>query len=246
MPKLELAVMSLRYSSWSIRPYLALAHAGVDFDIRTADLPEVARQASTGSIVHADAAAVGLDKRRELGSVTGLFPVLWVDGEPIHESLAICEWLAESWPDVHLWPRPTRDRAMARSFSSEMATGFSNLRTHMGCHVFARVPGFTPDDATRAEIDRVFDIWRTCLGRSGGPFLFGDFGIIDCMYFPVVTRFRTYCVPLPDDLEKYATAMESSAPVLSWRKLAAVAPAIPAYDEHILSLGGNPDAEAPR
>ena len=242
MSTLELAVMSLRYSSWSIRPWLALTHAGAKFSVRTADLAAEARQSSGGGITQGDIASVSLKRRRALGSVTGLFPVLWIDGEPIHEALAICEWVAEAYPEAKLWPERAMDRARARSISSEMATNFTNLRTHLSCNVFARVPGFIPDAATGAEIERVFEIWRACLDRSGGPFLFGAFGIADSMYFPVLTRFRTYQVELASDLGEYARAVEESRPVTQWRRVAREAPALPAYDAKIRELGGNPMA----
>src|SRR5688572_21258761 len=112
-PSCELAVISLRYSSWSMRAWLALRHAGVDFHLRVADLPELARQANTphGPV----AQSVNLEERRKLGSVRGLFPVLWVNGVPIHESLAILEWVAEHRPHARLWPEDWKSRALARS-----------------------------------------------------------------------------------------------------------------------------------
>ena len=110
MSKLTLTVLSLRYSSWSMRPWLALYHTGVPFDTETVSLPHMARQAE----------ATTLGERRKLGSVRGLFPVLRVDGTPIHESLAICEYVADAFPDAHLWPADSLQRAAAH-FSSPLA-----------------------------------------------------------------------------------------------------------------------------
>ena len=182
-----------------------------------------------------------LAHRRALGSVTGLFPVLWVDGVPIHESMAICEWAHEAFPEARLWPADRLERARARSIACEMAAGFTQLRTHLSCHPFARVPGFVPDGATRAEIDRVHGMWTEALERSGGPFLFGHPTIADFMYFPVVTRFETYDVAWPPKLRAYADAMWALPAVQAWRALAVTEPRIPIYDAYVTGLGGDPD-----
>ncbi len=232
---LSLSVLSLRYSSWSIRAWLALKHAGADFETRTIVLDDMGTASGTQ-----------LRKaRRALGSVAGFFPVLRVAGEAIHEALAIAEWTAETYPEAGLWPTDPLARARARAISCEMAAGLPNLRTHLSCHVFARVPTFTPDPATHAEIERVFEIWGGCLERSGGPFLFGAFGVADAMYFPVVTRFQTYAVPLPAELAGYAAALAALPAVRSWREAAATAPRLPQYDRYIQQLGGDPDAALP-
>ena len=184
MSKLKLTVLSLRYSSWSMRPWLALYHTGVPFETETVGLPHMARQSETTS----------LDERRKLGSVRGLFPVLRVDGTPIHESLAICEYVADAFPDAHLWPDESLHRAAARAICSEMLSGFTSMRNELSCHLFGRVQSFTPTPAAVADIERVLEIWHEKLDASGGPFLFGRFSIADAMYFPVLTRFRTYAV----------------------------------------------------
>ena len=241
MPRLELHVISLRYSSWSIRALLPLLHAGADFSLQTVDL-ELARQGDPLPEMEDDAFVAAqekqLAKRRVLGSVRGLFPVLWVDETPIHEALAINEWTAEQHPETRLWPEEGLARARARALSCEMASGFSNLRGKMSCHVSARVPRFEPDGPTRVEIARVHELMRDSVQRSGGPFLFGAFGIVDAMYYPVLTRFTTYGVPLPTDLYAYAQAMEEQPAVAQWRRLAAEAPQIEAYDDYVRAMGG--------
>jgi len=123
-----------------------------------------------------------------------------------------------------------------------MATSFTNMRTHMSCHLFGRVESFIPNAATQRDIDRVLEIWRQALARSGGPFLFGRFSIADAMYFPVRTRFRSYGVPIPDDLAPYASALDALPAVRALTEVARSAPLIPAYDEYLLSLGGDPNA----
>jgi glutathione S-transferase len=119
-----------------------------------------------------------------------------------------------------------------------MVAGFQQMRTHMSCNVFARVPNWAPNDATQRDIQRVCEIWRDSLNNSGGPFLFGRFGIIDCMYFPVLTRFRTYGVELDSDAEAYARELEAHHSVVEWQQVALDLPAIPIYDEAIRQLGG--------
>jgi glutathione S-transferase len=231
MPKLELIVLSLRYSSWSMRPWLALRHAGADFATETVELPHMTRQSETTSLA----------ERRERGSVRGLFPVLRVDGTPIHESLAICEYAAETFPEARLWPEETLRRAEARAISSEMVSGFTSLRGELWCHLFGRVPSFAPSAAAKADIERVFEIWSEKLDASGGPFLFGRFSIADAMYFPVLTRFRTYAVELPRALEPYAQALEKLPAVRALVELAKSGPRIPVYDDYVQRCGGNAD-----
>jgi glutathione S-transferase len=232
MSKLVLTVLSLRYSSWSMRPWLALYHTGVPFETETVELPHMARQSETTSLA----------QRRALGSVRGLFPVLRVDGTPIHESLAICEYVADAYPDAHLWPVDRLQRAAARAICSEMVSGFSAMRNELSCHLFGRVPSFKPSDAARADIERVFEIWREKLEASGGPFLFGRFSIADAMYFPVLTRFRTYGVQLPKSLLPYGGALDADAAVRALLAVAATAPRIPVYDDYLRRFGGDPDA----
>lgn len=237
----RLCVISLRYSSWSIRALLSLWHAGIEVVIETAE-PDLTHQGMPEPIddhdAHVRKAAAELTRRRALGSVNGNFPVLWVDDVPIHEALAICEWAAEQRPEAGLWPRDPLIRARARALSLEMASGFRNLRTYMSSHPFARIPGFCPDGPTRVEIARVHELWRDALDASGGPFLFGDFGIVDAMYFPVLGRFETYGVELPPGLQAYAGALHALPAVKRWRAEAEKARRIPVYDAYVERLGG--------
>jgi glutathione S-transferase len=243
MSHLRLSVISLRYSSWSMRPWLALTHAGARFDTDTADV-ELGRQTqpTKDDASLAKVNADQLKERRAKGSVTGLFPVLWVDGTPVHESLAICEWVNDAFPEARLWPEDRLERARARAICMEMATGFTNMRTHLSCHLFGRAPGFRPPAAAQRDIERVFEIWDHALERSGGPFLFGRFSIADCMYYPVRTRFRTYDVALPERLAAYADALDAHPAVQKLVDVARSGPRIPAYDKYLRSVGGDPDA----
>lgn len=227
MHNLELRVLSLRYSSWSMRAWLALTHAGADF--RT-------------STVNFDFDTTPLTERRKLGSVAGLFPVLYIDGDPIHESLAICETIAELYPDAGLWPASLPDRARARAICAEMVGNFSAIRNEMTCHLFGRTGDFAPSPAARTDIARVFEIWSASLHHSGGPFLFGSVSIADFFYFPVLTRFRTYGIELNDDARRYAQALDQLPAVAALIEKARTEPLMARYDEYIVSLGGDPAA----
>lgn len=244
MSRPVLYVMSLRYSSWSMRALLPLLHVGADVEVRTVSL-DLSGQGDAQPEMDVEryvkSAAERLAARRALGSVTGYFPVLEIDGERIHEALAICEWTAERYPEAGLWPRDAMARARARALSAEMSSNFFNLRRNMSCHVFARVPGFVPNGPTRVEILRAFELMQQSLAASGGPFLFGNFGIVDAMFFPVLTRFATYGIDLPPGLRPYAETMQASPAVAAWRELARQAPSIPVYDDYVVSAGGRID-----
>ncbi len=228
MADLELTVLSLRYSSWSMRPWLTLTHAGAEFETTTVRLESF--ETTT------------LAERRALGSVAGLFPVLRVNGVPIHESLAISEYAAESFPNAALWPEDAVARARARAICCELVGGFPAMRAELACHVFARAPKLVPSDAARANIDRVFEIWRECLETSGGPFLFGAETIADFFYFPVLTRFRTYAIEIPGPLEAYAAKLEAVPAVTALLETARSAPGTQVYDDYIRKLGGDIEA----
>jgi len=244
MPRLKLTVLSLRYSSWSMRPWLALTHAGATFSVETIELAHMQKQAdfSKGSIDLTKIKPTPLSDRRALGSVHGLFPVLRVDDIPIHESLAICEYVAEAFPAAGLWPEDVLDRAQARAISCEMVSGFTSMRAELACHLFGRVSGFTPSAKALSDISRVFELWGECLEHSGGPFMFGRFGIADAMYFPVLTRLLTYDVPLAETVVDYARALDNLPAVQQLVEVASSEPRIAVYDDYLRALGGDPDA----
>jgi glutathione S-transferase len=223
-----------------MRPWLALRHANIPFVTRTVEIPALSRQRSTGSGVAAT--GVDLGQRRDLGSITGLFPVLQMGELSIHESLAIMEWAAEHAPHAQLWPEAWQSRALARAICAEMASGFGEVRATMSCHLFGTVRGFCPNLEATRQLERLFEIWDACLQRSGGPYLFGSFSNADCMYFPMFTRLLTYGVQLDATAHRYGASLLQNPAVIDLIDLARSAPSISAYDEYIESMGGSSTA----
>jgi glutathione S-transferase len=198
---MTLIIGNKNYSSWSLRPWLFLRHHGIAFEeIRIPLYREESKQ------------------RILSYSPAGKVPVL-IDREThIWDSLAILEYLAELHPETHGWPMETKERALARSLVAEMHSGFQALRTHCGMNCRRPVQAKRlPDDALQ-DIARIRQIWQGCreCARLEGPWLFGEFGIIDAMYAPVALRFHTYdlCVG-PVDREYVDTVLDHPA-VQDW------------------------------
>ncbi len=172
---LRLYIGSRRYSSLSLRPYLALAQSQLAFDLALIVLDRD-------------------DTRAEIGKVTpaGRVPVLYHDDLVVWDSLAICEYVAELAPDAGLWPAERAARARARSICAEMHAGFTALRNQMSMDALSdrRGEGHTPE--ALADAGRVMQLWQEALDRSGGPYLFGTPTIADAFYAPVTLRFTTY------------------------------------------------------
>jgi glutathione S-transferase len=211
---LRLVVGNLNYSSWSMRPWLALKRARVEF--RTHDIGLKTAQDWKARILAFSGA--------------GKVPIL-IDGAlSIHESLAICAYVAELHPEARLWPEARELRARGRAIACEMLSGFSALRAGMPTNLRARAETPRANARVAADVERVLQIWDASLSSSGGPFLFGDFSIADCMYFPVATRFRTYGVALPDAARRYSAALFALPEVIELEAIAQQAPAIAEYD----------------
>lgn len=163
-------------------------------------------------------------------SGAGKVPVL-VDGSlTLHESLAICEYVAETYPRAKLWPEDPALRARGRALSCEMHAGFSALRSAMPTNLRARTTRTPMDAAIEADISRLEDIFEASLQTSTGDFLLGDFGIVDCMYFPVLTRFRTYGVKLRPHTARYSEALFALPIVQKLEALARETEAVERYD----------------
>ena len=176
-----LVIGDKNYSSWSLRPWLALKACGAPFDEERIRL----RQPDSKSEIFRH-------------SPSGKVPALKTDIGVIYDSLAIVEYLAEQYPNAELWPKDAEARAAARSISAEMHAGFQALRNDMPMDLISRLKMPALSDTLRANIGRVVSIWRDTRERFGqnGPFLLGAFTNVDAMYAPVATRFRTYGVPL--------------------------------------------------
>jgi glutathione S-transferase len=176
-----LVIGDKNYSSWSLRPWLALQTGGIPFEEERIRL----RQA---------------DSKAEIfrHSPSGKVPALKTDIGIIHDSLAILEYLAEQHPNAHLWPEDREARAAARSISAEMHSSFQALRNDMPMDLLSQLPAPPMSEALDANIRRVVAIWEDTRERfgNGGPLLFGAFSNADAMYAPVATRFRTYGVDL--------------------------------------------------
>jgi glutathione S-transferase len=198
---LKLAIGNKNYSSWSMRPWVLLTQAGIAFE-------EIQLKFND------EGAVEGIEPY----SPTRQVPVLMVDGEPVWDSLAIGEAVAELFPQKNLWPADARARQIARSICAEMHAGFRNLRGAMPVNMRASLPGKGMSPAVQQDIDRIVEIWESCRTRFGknGELLFGQFTIADAYYAPVAARFRTYAVALPPAAQRYAGALLDLSSVREW------------------------------
>lgn len=202
-----LVVGTKDWSSWSLRPYVALRHIGVAFE---EDLIQLRRNSTTEEVQkRSPSGRVPLLKIEENGSVWSVW-----------DSLAICETLAERHAAAKLWPDEPRARAQARAVSAEMHSGFPDLRDQLTMDFARKLP--TPElrDATKAQIARILKIWTDALAAHGGPFLFGGFSIADCMYAPVCSRFRTYGIEMPQAASAYVERIFALPAMIDWGKAA--------------------------
>lgn len=180
---MELVIGTKRWSTWSLRPWLALKRTGADFTETVINLRQDDGRTEAAILPH---------------SPSGLVPAL-KDGElTIWDSLAICEYLAEKFPEANLWPRDRELRALARAAASEMHSGFQSLRGECPMALELEPKATSLSEATQKNVRRIVTLWSELLARSGGPFLAGEWSIADAFYTPVATRFRTYGVHLSD------------------------------------------------
>jgi glutathione S-transferase len=206
-----LIVGTKEWSSWSLRPYLALRAIGVPFS------EEVIR-------LNHDSTTAEVQKR----SPSGRVPLLKIaeNGREVSvwDSLAICETLAERHPEAKLWPTDPLTRAEARAYAAEMHSGFPDLRQQLPMEFVRRKPKPELRDTTKAQIARIIVAWTDALERHGkdGGFLFGRFSIADCMYAPVVSRFRSYGVEIPSVVQGYCERIWVRPGMRDWEKAAQV------------------------
>jgi glutathione S-transferase len=204
---LQLVIGNKNYSSWSMRPWVLMRHFGLafdeiklrfDFDPGSAFYRELARHTPTGRV-----------------------PVLLEDGYAVWETLAITERVAELLPQQAVWPREAKARARARSLCAEMHAGFGALRQHCIMNIEASLPEvgqrvLAEQPAVQRDLQRIVVMWSDALQASGGPFLFGAFGAADAYFSPVVSRIRTYALPVPAAVQDYAARVWATPGVASW------------------------------
>ncbi|BAY10959.1 glutathione S-transferase family protein [Calothrix sp. NIES-2098] len=205
MTQLTLVIGNKNYSSWSLRPWLALKQFGVQFDEIRIPLytPETA-------------------SKLQQYSPSGKVPALLHNNQTIWDSLAICEYLAEEFPHLHWWPEDKIARALARSISAEMHSGFQNLRQNMPMNCRAKLPGKGLTSEVQKDIDRITSIWQEFRQKfaADGDFLLGKFTIADAMFAPVVLRFVTYDVQLDSISQKYAETILELPAMQQWLEAA--------------------------
>ena len=205
MADFTLVIGNKNYSSWSMRGWLMVKLAGIEFEeiVVPLDLPET-------------------QPTIRKHSPSGRVPVLLHRGLPVWESLAIAEYLNELKPEAGLWPASLAARTHARAISTEMHAGFLDLRTNMPVNIRASFAGKGMTPAVRADIERITGMWRDTRKRFAGSapkdngFLFGAFSAADAMYAPVVTRLRTYGVKVDKDTDAYCTAVLAHPALKAW------------------------------
>lgn len=205
MPKLHLVIGNKNYSSWSMRPWMALAMARIPFEETVIPLYE------------------GKSRKHILEhSGAGKVPVLHHGKVTIWESLAILEYLADIFPDRKLWPEGRAARAAARSVATEMHSGFAALRNACPMNLHRPRKAIPLSDDVQADIARIDTLWRDCRRNHGkkGRFLFGVFGNVDAMFAPVVTRFDSYDIKLSPESQAYVEAVLATPAFQAWKHAA--------------------------
>jgi glutathione S-transferase len=201
---LKLVIGNKNYSSWSMRPWLALRANDIAFE-------EIFIPLYTGDV----------DKKQILSfSGAGKVPTL-IDGDiTVWDSLAIIEYLAEKFPDARLWPEDRVRRAHARAISAEMHSGFLPLRNECGMNLHRPIAAIALSADAKANVERIQEIWIDCRERYGqeGPFLFGAFGAADAMFAPVVHRFRTYAIEVAAPVAAYMEIMMALPAFAQWTR----------------------------
>ncbi|HTZ38399.1 MAG TPA: glutathione S-transferase family protein [Stellaceae bacterium] len=210
MAALKIILGNKNYSSWSLRGWLALKATGEPFDEEVIPLDQPGTREAL--LKH---------------SPSGRAPALHHGEILVWDSLAICGYLAETFPAARLWPDDPAAKAAARSVSAEMHAGFAALRGEFPMNIRSSFPGREISPEAQADVNRVMAIWRQCRSRYGagnGDFLFGRFTVADAMYAPVATRFRTYRIDLEREADAYCDA------IIAW----------PAMQEWIAAAGNEP------
>ncbi len=213
---LTLVIGNKTYSSWSLRPWLLLKHAGLPFsELR---IP-----------FHSDQWKHEIHQHSPSGKV----PVLKDGGLSVWDTISICEYVNERFMGGRGWPQDPEARAVARSVSAEMHSGFPHLRQSLPMNCRRRFPGFPIPDNAAIDIARVLEIWRMCRLTYGdsGSWLFGEFSIADAMFAPVALRFHGYDVSLSGAEASYVNTVLQDVAVREWIQAAAVETEVVAEEE---------------
>ena len=204
----KLYIGNKNYSSWSMRPWVLMKQAGIAFD-------EVMVRFDSF-----DADSAFKNAMAALNPVAKV-PVL-VDGDlVVWDTLAIAEYLAETFPEKQLWPAAAADRARARSVCAEMHSGFGGLRGYCGMNIEASLPEvgarlLKEQPEVASDLARIVQMWSGLLDAHGGPMLFGSFGIADAYFAPIGTRIKTYGLPVPPQLSAYIERVQALPGVKAW------------------------------
>lgn len=196
---MKLLVGNKNYSSWSMRPWLVLKHFGIPFSDEVLSL-----------------AREGWKDVLTARTPAGLVPVLEHDGLAIGETLAIIEYLNDLYPQLGIWPKDVKQRAMARALASEMHAGFSALRAAAPMNIRASMPGRVSVEQVQKDLDRLNEVLGNALTESGGPYLFGEFSAADAMFAPVAMRIMTYQLPVSDQVTRWVDAIRTNSAVQAW------------------------------
>ena len=196
---MKLVIGNKNYSSWSLRPWVLMHHAQLDFEevnvsLFTEQGEELIKKWCPAQLV----------------------PVLHDGPLVLWDSLAICEYIADKVTHTSLWPERTDERARARAISAEMHSGFAEMRRAMPMNCRRVVQGFKPSLQVQIDINRIVQLFEEVLQSSGGPWLFGHYTVADAMYAPVASRFKTYTIQVPTLSKYYIEKTLCDAPVQDW------------------------------
>jgi glutathione S-transferase len=210
---MQLYIGNKNYSSWSLRPWLLMKHAGIGFEEKRLRLSWEDDSA--------------FKKTLRAIAPTGRVPLLIDDGFAVWDSLAIAEYLAERFPGKALWPSDAKARARARSVCAEMHAGFADLRSAFSMNIEASLPEvgaqmLRENAGAARDLKRIDEMWSEALEQSGGPFLFGAFSVADAYFAPVCTRIRTFALPLRAPARDYARHILALPAFLAWESEALV------------------------
>ena len=198
---MKLYIGNKNYSSWSLRPWIAMKAKGIEFEEILIPFDDEAKN----------------PKFKEF-SPTAKVPTLVDEDLTVWESLAILEYLAEKFPDAGIWPKNQKARAHARAISNEMHGGFGGIRNECPMNIRRQISAITISNDVRKDVARIEAIWSECLETYGGPFLFGEFSNADAMFAPVVNRLEIYELSVHSAVSAYSQVMKSHPAWIEWEE----------------------------